>query len=229
MGGCLGITVDLWVWALRPGDSDELERFVSMEERARAARFVDPERGALYTCAHGLMRRALSAYSAARPEDLCFETGAYGKPALKGGPHFNLSHSGRWAVLAVCWDGPVGVDVECHRPYDHGIVAHFFSEGEQAELSGVPEQDQAEAFFRVWSRKEAVIKELGFGLSMPLDSFDVSAGHEALLRRMAPEYGNAADWRMHSFQPAVQVAGAIAVRTFGQPIHVRQRAGETLA
>ena len=58
------------------------------------------------------------------------------------------------------------------------IIQRFFSAAEQAEFLSMADVEQASAFLRGWTRKEAFIKALGLGLAYPLDGFDVSLGLE---------------------------------------------------
>ncbi len=95
---------------------------------------------------------------------------ANGKPYLASLPdfHFSLSHSGDIVVCATS-PVPVGVDIELPRPIRSGIAARWFSAEEQHLLS----QDPA-AFFDLWMAKEAVLKEIGCGLSGSLKAVSVS-------------------------------------------------------
>ena len=97
-----------------------------------------------------------------------------GKPFLPGNPalHFNLSHSGRWVVIA--WaDQPVGIDVETVR-MDHrkeGLARRFYHQAEQEYLFQL--QDWRWRFFEVWTKKESYLKYLGTGIDRALNSFSV--------------------------------------------------------
>lgn len=96
-----------------------------------------------------------------------------GKPFLAGfdNVHFNLSHSGTYAVCAFD-ETPVGIDIERIRPVKAGITERFFSVQEQ-QFSDACSKDKAKAFFAVWTRKEAFLKAVGKGLRMDLGSFSV--------------------------------------------------------
>ena len=120
-------------------------------------------------------------YLGSKPSALRFQVNAYGKPEIdavncKDAVHFNLSHSGTLALVAVTRSRDIGVDIEEVRPDLAGpsTARRYFSESEVAALSGLPARAQQAAFFRCWTRKEAFIKGKGIGLSMPLDRFDVS-------------------------------------------------------
>ena len=110
--------------------------------------------------------------------DLSLTYGEQGKPALTAHTdiHFNLSHSGSFAVCAVA-DHPVGVDVEQVREAHLGIAKRFFLPGEFAWISQSADPDRA--FYRLWTRKESALKRLGEGLSRPLDSLCVLPGKES--------------------------------------------------
>jgi len=94
--------------------------------------------------------------------------GEHGKPMLPGGPSFSLSHAGNLAVLAVS-ESPVGVDVEKPRPIRKAVAQKYFQGAEQAWL----ETDPQSRFFFLWTRKEAVLKCCGRGLSLHPAGFSV--------------------------------------------------------
>ena len=95
------------------------------------------------------------------------EENPLGKPHLRDFPniHFSLSHSGKYAVCAV-GDSPLGVDVEQPR-CTMEIARRFFHETE------LPETEDKDYLLRLWTAKEAFVKALGGGLTIPLNSFRV--------------------------------------------------------
>jgi phosphopantetheine--protein transferase-like protein len=105
--------------------------------------------------------------------------GENGKPYLKGGNmYFNISHSGNYAVLAAA-QNEVGVDIEKVAPYSETVAARCFTPAEQEWLR---HEGNDEAFYRLWTAKESVMKASGLGFSLPPETFcvlppDSSAHH----------------------------------------------------
>jgi phosphopantethiene--protein transferase domain len=106
--------------------------------------------------------------------EIVFAVGANGKPAFpKGGNlHFNISHSGQWAVCALA-NVPVGVDVERLRKVNPGLAERFFSPDEVATLKALPPEMQTTKFIQLWTLKESFLKAIGRGLTRTLNSFSV--------------------------------------------------------
>lgn len=168
-----------------PVPLQELRRLLSDEESARIARFRFERLQRHHTVATGLLRLLLGQITAISPRALEFQRTAHGKPYLEGGPSFNLSHSGSRLLIGVAQAGRVGVDIEVHRELTDldRLTERTFSTPEARAILGRPPEERPPAFFRVWTRKEALIKAVGLGLGMPLRAFSVSsaelAGSEA--------------------------------------------------
>jgi len=95
------------------------------------------------------------------------------------GMFFNVAHSGAAILIALCRSRSVGIDIEYFsREVDAlEIAKNSFSSNEFLALSSISDSDSLRrSFFRCWTRKEAVIKADGRGLSLPLDSFEVPVG-----------------------------------------------------
>lgn len=122
------------------------------------------------------------------PHDAPLEKTPLGKPCFPDFPHvqFSLSHAGAWAVCAVS-PQPVGVDVEMPR-CTMAIARRFFPAEELAALENLPEPERRDQLNRLWTAREAFLKALGCGLTVPLDSFSIRLHHggAALEQSLSP-------------------------------------------
>jgi 4'-phosphopantetheinyl transferase len=205
--------IDVWWIPLcrAAGDIPEPESVLSVEERRRAARFRFPEHALRFRVCHTAVRLVLGQYLGQPAETIELATDSAGKPRLAGnsGLRFNLSHSGDVALLAVTSELEVGVDVEAIRldlPVDD--LERYFTvcERERLRLAGSGEI-RAQAFFRYWTRKEAVLKADGSGLSGGLDNLDISQCPENLVRFPA---GGEEWWRVEDLDVPPGYAAALA-------------------
>jgi 4'-phosphopantetheinyl transferase len=221
-----GEEVHVWraTLARPPAEVEALKRLLSEDELLRAERFRFERDRASFVVARGTLRELLSLYLGSPPRLLRFGYNAYGKPELTGAPgekslRFNLSHAGGLALYAVVAGREVGVDVEAVRedvPCEE-LAERFFSPWERAALLALPARDRTQAFFQCWARKEAYIKARGEGLSLPLDSFDVSLapGEPAALLAARDERPGAACWELRELRPGPGYAAAVAVEGGG--------------
>ena len=174
-----------------------LKTLLSTDELRRAERLLDCHNGQAFIVGRARLRQILGAYLQCDPATLAFAYGSDGKPALNNSLlsplQFNLSHSGAWAVLALSVDLALGVDLEkIDLALDHAaLAARFLTSAENAHLHAVPRQRQRREFYRLWTRKEALLKGQGRGFS----------GGEG-----AEEQG----WQLRSFWLAPGYVGAIA-------------------
>ena len=219
--------VHLWQIHLL-GSEDEVRKgrnVLSEDEIQRADRFHFEMHRNSFIIAHAALRKILSSYLRVRPQEVAFSYGPQGKPDLTGpleraGIRFNLSHSGDYALLAVAQRYCLGVDIELinHEFGTEEIATRFFSPGEIETLHAVPAGGKAQAFFSCWTRKEAYIKAVGGGLSIPLDSFDVAFGPDsppALLRVQVPAHEH---WKMYDIPVPQGYAGALVIEGEGHEL-----------
>ncbi len=177
---------EVHIWLISVGiASEDLDPrdVLHTDEIARAERLRSAEARTRFTRSHIALRRILAEYSNREPRELRFDSGPAGKPRLindDAAPvlSFNLTHSGDVALCAVSGTGEVGVDVEVVKPLRNveGLATRHFSEAELGDWRALEAADQLQGFYRVWTRKEALLKAAGLGLSRPLDRVDTLAG-----------------------------------------------------
>lgn len=104
--------------------------------------------------------------------------GEFGKPDFDGdvGLHFNWSHdSARCACIVA--SSPVGVDVSGRVSFDDDLFRYMAAPGEMRLRERLKCQDDLSA---IWTRKEAMVKRDGQGLSRPLSQVDTTARDDIL-------------------------------------------------
>jgi len=143
----------------------------SPERKRRADRYLRREDQLRCAAADALIKAALGR------EDCHVARTDSGKPYIEGSEdfHFNLSHSGRYVVIAY-GDTEVGVDVQQHGSVSdmEEIARSLFAPDEQEYIR----QNTLEAerrFYEIWTRKESYLKYIGTGLHRDMRSFSVLA------------------------------------------------------
>jgi 4'-phosphopantetheinyl transferase len=167
--------VDVWIIDLSEAAAHAAARSVlDGAERARAARFVDATHARRFVLARAAMRLLLGARLDLPAAAVPLQQTAQGKPILEPTHQigFNLSHSRDSALFAISPPVMIGVDIEAVAPMPEGVARRFFAPAETAALMALTGAARDEAFTRLWTRKEAVVKALGEGLRAPLDCFE---------------------------------------------------------
>jgi 4'-phosphopantetheinyl transferase len=217
--------VHVWEIKLSPNDEEKsLRTLLSPDEIQRADRFYFERDRKRFTVARAAMRQILSRYVGLAPQDLGFSYGPKGKPELAGELEhgrikFNLSHSSDIALLAITRGLAVGVDIERINAEfaSEEIAERFFSATEVQSLRALPGAQRPEAFFSCWTRKEAYIKALGDGLSVPLDSFAVALtpGLPAALLHVKTNPAEVERWSMYNIEVSKDYKAALVVEGQG--------------
>jgi 4'-phosphopantetheinyl transferase len=96
----------------------------------------------------------------------------YNKPFfLDSEVKFNISHSGQMVVCAISEEFELGIDVELIKDINIDNFKNHMTGYEWENIKR--EEDKLTAFYDYWTKKEAVVKASGRGLSIPLKSFNV--------------------------------------------------------
>ncbi len=216
---------DVHVWRAKLNQPDgcvsELQRILSPIERQRADRFHFFRDRRRYIVRQGMLRLIIGSYSIVEPHRLQFYCGYRGKPYLKqrqgNAPlQFNLTHSKEIALYALTLGTEIGIDVEYVHdiPDMKKIAAVTYSSAENKVLRSLPGNQQKEAFFNCWVRKEAYIKAIGNGLYHALDRFDVSLapGEPARIVSVEGSAELASRWLLKSLNPENGYVAAFATK-----------------
>lgn len=166
-------------------------------ERARADGFVFRRDRERFTRAHGHLRRRLGLRLGAAPREVRIVAPEGRKPYLAAGDiRFNLSHSGRRAVVAITGDAEIGVDLELIDRMDRlgeqldGLADFCLTGREREALSSTPAAGRVRRFLSYWTAKEARMKLTGEGMALEPRSIALALQEGApvgYLRPRAPE------------------------------------------
>lgn len=174
------------------------------------------------------LRALLGVYLGRAADSVQLHDDRHGRPALAEPDawlHFNWSHSGSVAVVALARDLPtLGVDVEVLRERARAgdLARRYFAADEATQLAALDAGERARGFLRLWTAKEAVLKGLGRGLAYGLDRivFDIG-GDEPVPRRFEGEVGAASTWQVRECPCGEDVVVSLAWR--GPPRQVLLR------
>ncbi|CAN5762305.1 hypothetical protein BH09VER1_BH09VER1_13400 [soil metagenome] len=164
---------------------------LSDDERQRAAAFHFERDRRRWVAARGALRTLIGRATGTAARKVVFAQEARGRPYVKGGPDFNLSHAEGMALIGICREGRVGVDIERKtRGREIGGMREMFCSEEEMRR-----EMTAEELIGIWCAKEAYLKARGTGLDDSLRTLTIGA-----------ELGG---WRVH-FPPGLEEVGYCA-------------------
>lgn len=201
-------TVMRWLPSLEHETQLQVSRFQVSEDKKRAI------------LGNYVAKCLIAQYTHQNIEDINFITNEYGKKIVQKSPiSFNISHAGKWVVIALSTNDSIGVDVEKMEPIDIWEVATFFNKTEQRYLKGLVGKEAQHAFYRIWTAKESFLKCIGRGLSQPLDTFIVplQSSAQSQLVESAAEYNNI---QVYSFQIDSEHWCSVSTNDFKFPVDI---------
>jgi|GEM_PF-1258012 len=192
-GEVYALLLKLWDWPVPRNPADV---GLDEEEQTRWARYRRAEDRKAFMAGRWLIRGALEALTS--DPNLPLSLDPRGKPFCPnpGSPRFNLTHGGGWVALAIRRDSCVGVDVEDVRREVamESVARRYFSSPEREWVR----EEGREAFFRVWTRKEARVKATGTGLTSEMAEVDTLAEERERI------------WAYHTLRPEGTLIGCVA-------------------
>jgi 4'-phosphopantetheinyl transferase len=211
---------EIHVWTARLVDDQRVTAalllLLSREERAQAAELSFEHDRMRFIQAHGRVRQILSDYLKAGTATLTFARNRNGKPWLvprANGPklQFSVSHSSDCCMVAVRLDQPIGIDVEKIRdlPRAIDIAQAYFAPAESRALNGLQGTARRDAFFALWTHKEATVKALGISLAANLARVEFDLGGPRLVA-WDGDQAVAQSWSVLRLDPAPGYVAALA-------------------
>jgi len=160
------------------GGEVHLTSLLSEAEQQRAQTFRFSRDRDSYVAAHAALAILLRTAGLKPLEDWKLGYDGSGRPRIemrdtnRSCAEVSISHSGTSACATLSLSGTPGVDIETMRSWsnDQKSLASYFHQAEQAYFLHCGETP--EAFFHLWTRKEAVSKAVGLGLALDFEQFD---------------------------------------------------------
>ncbi len=217
--------LSVFIWPVAVPVAPESWSILDTDEQLRAQHFRFSHHRERFVAAHAGMRRLLAQILRCAPSELRFIADASKKPQLADHAlRFNLTHSGDWAALVVSRTAEVGIDIEAIHSVEPELPRRYFSLQEQTDLAALAHSNTAwpDGFFRCWTRKEALLKAVGAGLTLPLNDCAVSLLSDAPAQLLASSLPalQPADWSLLALDGIPNCMGAVAASSSAQSVSV---------
>jgi 4'-phosphopantetheinyl transferase len=208
---------ELHLWAIStdvtPDILDGFKNALTEKELARAPFFEFKHVRDNYIVSQGALRMLLSGYLDIPPDLLQIGRRSKGKPYSLDDPglFFNMSNSGKFAVIAFSRDGEVGIDLERIRPLpdlDEMIERNFTS----SEIKFILKKpgERIKRFFLFWTVKESYLKALGEGMRLPPDHLEFAIENDQIRHLSVKGVFEQGDWYFKEFSLSKDYVGTIA-------------------
>ena len=192
---------------------------LSDEEKDKERQFATEALRKRFAVSRAVLRMLLQSYLSQPHETIEFHYGKQGKPFLANKEtdlEFNLSHSHDLIAYGFARGFPIGVDIEYINPHilRHGLENAALSSFERAQFQQLDHEQKIMAFYRAWTRKEAILKADGSGLSKPLENVEVSfiAAENPQVISIDGDTKQAANWRLYNIEGIAGYCGAVAAK-----------------
>lgn len=167
--------------AYLPSMNQDLEKLwnpLSDQEKTQAEKFINKHLRDKYVMSHGLLRYLLSFYIGSKPHEIEYSVNPFGKPFLKEDSsrvQFNMSHSKDYATYIMALDCQVGIDIEWKDKSVNfeEIYDLVLSSAETNNFNTLEPEKKLHTFYDIWTKKEAIVKAVGEGLSYPIKTIEI--------------------------------------------------------
>lgn len=213
-------TADVIIYTLQVTDYLELTKdlisFLDPEERSRSYRYYkDTDRNQFIIC-RAILKIVLAAYTKVDAKNIRLDYHLNKKPYLSSHPglYFNVSHSAEFAVIAISRN-KVGIDIE-YLAKDFtftDLLPDVFHSNEVLTIQNT--ENQKHTFYKLWTRKEALVKGLGTGINDDFKNIPALDGPHIVDSNLLK---NTENWQVYSFELDAPYIGAIAVECLSTTI-----------
>ncbi|MFC2123324.1 4'-phosphopantetheinyl transferase family protein [Bacteroidota bacterium] len=165
-----------------------------------------------YIVSQGALRMLVSGYLGIPQNLVRLGRKKKGKPYSIDDPglYFNMSNSGKTAVIAFSLDSEVGIDIEQirHLPDLDELITRNFTTSEIKFINAKPEE-RIRRFFRFWTLKESYLKAIGEGMRLTPDNLEFAIENNRIRLLSVKGIFEQEDWKFKEFSTSTDYVGAI--------------------
>ena len=186
----------------------EYKNVLTEKETGRIPFFKFKEAKNTYVVSQGALRMLMSRYLGISPDLIELGRRKKGKPYSIDNPNlnFNISNSGKTAVIAFSYDSEIGIDIEQmrHLPDLDELINRNFTSREIKFITAKTE-DKERRFFRFWTVKESYLKAIGEGMRLTPDNLEFAIENGSIRLLSVKGVFEQEDWNFKEFSTSTDV------------------------
>ncbi len=208
-------TVDIWEGLVSVDDASYQRHWSVLDatEQAHAHKMTSVVRCKEYVQIHALLRYQLATILHVAPERIVINKTQSGKPYLVDYPElvFNISHTKELFLIAISTHCQLGIDIEYCKPRHNfeGLVYKCFSSIEREYWFQLSESERLTAFYKFWTRKEALVKATGHGIVLGLDQCIINPNNINQFISIPTSCGSVDNWFINAIELSQKYCAAL--------------------
>ena len=220
---------EMHVWQvstnITPAAFVEYKNVLTEKETARIPYFKFKEAKDTYIASQGALRMLMSGYLGISPDLVKLGRKKKGKPYSIDNPNlnFNISNSGKTAVIAFSYDSEVGIDIEQirHLPDLDELITRNFTSREIKFITAKAEE-KVRRFFRFWTVKESYLKAIGEGMRLTPDNLEFAIENGSIRLLSVKGVFEQEDWNFKEFSTSTDYVGTITYEQDNTAIRIME-------
>ncbi len=220
--------VDIWRFSLEANDNliEYYSQFLNQCEINQATSYANSQRRAQWIISRAVLKLLIESKTNIQANAISLLTRDSGKPCLDSNENirceFNLSHSQNTAVIAISMHHPIGIDIQFWRPSikPEEFSKRFFSTEEHQVICSLSSQAKIDAFYQLWTRKEALFKAIGDGIN--LNNLKFNLIHPTLVLNNDNIVLNKSNYCVNSLPKLDHCSWAVAIKSDRMLINLQE-------
>ena len=198
-------------------DDITLYDYLSEDEKERADKLKVKQKRKQFIVSRSVLRKLISNCIDKNYDEIKFYYAEHDKPFIKEKHNnktikFNISHSEDYILIALTLENRVGIDIEkINKKIDaESLSKRFFSQNEYEYLKSIEINKKLDAFYTIWTKKEAFIKATGKGVAFGLDKFSVTSDKQIISKiDIGNEINSIEEWFCFELMPVDEYKTAL--------------------